>query len=103
VNAPSWGVFNNGVSGAFENNVIINGGGVAARGSLSTSDNAYYGNSDPFESNPAIQNADAAAANNDAYCITIRGYTNPAEKCFSNAVSTSSSPHGTGIGFRGAN
>lgn len=67
---------------------------------VSASGNAYYGDSTPWEDAPDIRRDEPGASNNDEYCVTLKAYTSPTERCFDHAVSTVNSPHGATVGFQ---
>jgi hypothetical protein len=98
VDGALWGAFSD--VDIFQDTVLIEAGEPnGGHKDGETSGNAYYGNTENWESDPAIQRDDGSAANMEEFCVTIRGYTDPTEKCFPNAVRTSDSPHEAGTGF----
>lgn len=90
-----------GAEGTFEENVFLDAGeGVTRDASISTDRNAYFGDTDPLEDDPWIEESSVDAAEMREFCVTLRGYTDPREKCFPEAISTEESPQGRDVGFR---
>lgn len=86
-----------------ENNVFVDAGSVdfaEFRIDPDVAGNAYYGNSEAWGDEPAIQRDTTAESKNEGFCVTLRAYTDPTERCFEYAVSTPDSPHGADVGFR---
>jgi hypothetical protein len=85
--------------GSLENNVFADAGGtdLQSGGDFSPSGNIYYGNSEPLGG--GSNGGSVSEANNDEFCVTLKAYTDPTERCFENSLSTSDSPHGTDKGF----
>jgi len=83
-------------------NVFVDGGAVNPASyevDPDTDGNAYYGDSEPWEDNPAIERPNASDAEMEEFCVTLRGYTDPRERCVPNAVRSEPSPHGAEKGF----
>lgn len=93
VDGKIWGSVKTG--NRFEENVFVDAGTLKGGGrDGQQSENAYYGDSEPWEDDPWIEKEGADAAHMEEFCFTVRGYTEPREECIPNAVPTDESPHG---------
>lgn len=88
--------------GDFQDNVVIDGRKTKIRDGAEPNfeygGNYYYGESERM--GPEAGGGSIEDSNMKEFCVTLKAYTDPTEKCFPNAVSTSESPHGEDIGFR---